>query len=70
MRKWIDDPDEWKEQTGYGKRVLVESFFSSFKRQFGNQVQNHDWDNIIAELRLKLSLYNLWVGLSPEAVNG
>jgi len=70
VRKWIDDPDEWKEQTGYGKRALVESFFSSFKRQFGNQVQNHDWDNIIAELKLKVSLYNLWVGLSPEAANG
>jgi len=66
VRKWIDDPEIWKDKTGYRKRAVVESFFSSFKRQFGNQVQSHDWNNIISELRLKISLYNLWVGLSPQ----
>lgn len=70
VKKWIYDSEGWRDTVGYGKRALVESFFSSFKRQFGNQVQNHDWDNIIAELKLKISLYNLWVGLSPERASG
>ena len=46
--------------------ALVESFFSSFKRQFGPYVQNRTWEHTVAELRLKLSLYNLWVSLSPD----
>lgn len=68
VRKWLDDPEGWKDKVGYGQRALVESFFSSFKRQFGSYVQNRSWEYIVAELRLKLSLYNLWVSLSPEAV--
>lgn len=56
-----------KDDVGYRKRSVVESFYSSFKRQFGEHVQNRNWTNIVEELYLKIWLYNLWVSLSPEA---
>jgi hypothetical protein len=43
----------------------VESFFSAFKRMFGEAVQSREWLRILPELRLKVWLYNLWVCPEP-----
>ena len=66
IREWRKDPQKWKERVGYKKRQAVESFFSSFKRQFGESAQSRTWMKIYQEMMLKVWLYNLWV--CPEAV--
>ncbi len=49
---------KWKEKVGYGKRWLVESFFSAFKRRFGEHVCSRRWKSVQNELKLKAMLYN------------
>jgi len=67
IRKWRVDPEKWRTEMGYGQRQIAESFFSSFKRMFGEAVQNRNWLRILQELRLKVWLYNLWVHPEPAA---
>ncbi len=50
----------WKARIGYGKRWLVESVFSAFKRMFGVHVMALKWENIVQEIRLKVIQYNKW----------
>jgi len=44
---------KYKEEIGYGKRNAVESFFSVFKRRFGEHVESRKWETIRAEIVLK-----------------
>lgn len=55
---------EWKQQIGYGQRNLVESVFSSFVAMFGKRLFCHKWEKMIQEIRMKMHIYNLMVGLS------
>ena len=49
---------KWKSRVGYGKRWLVESFFSAFKRVYGDYSSSRAWRNVKNEMTLKLLLYN------------
>ena len=53
----------WRDSVSYGHRWIMESIFSSFKRMFGEHVIAHKTKNMIKELELKISLYNLFVSI-------
>jgi hypothetical protein len=59
MKYW---QQKWKEKTGYGRRWLVEAFFSAFKRRFGEHACSRRWKSVCNELKLKAMLYNLLIG--------
>jgi hypothetical protein len=49
----------WKALKDYGKRWMVESAISSFKRAFGEHVTSVKWRYTVNELLLKASVYNM-----------
>jgi hypothetical protein len=55
------DFNKWKDSVSYGKRWVVESVFSSMKRMFGEYVSAIKFENMIKEIMLKASLYNLFI---------
>ena len=55
---------KWKESVGYGKRWLVEGFFSSFKRWFGEYVSSVRFENIRKELVFKVAIANMFLAMS------
>lgn len=57
----LEDLKRWKRRHGYGMRWMVETVFSSIKRTFGEHVLSIKWDNIVNELMLKASIYNLFI---------
>ena len=56
----LEDVKRWKRGHGYGMRWMAESAFSSIKRTFGEHVSSIKWNNIMNELMLKASIYNLF----------
>jgi hypothetical protein len=61
----LRDRERWKRRHGYGQRARVESAISSFKRTFGEHMTSVKWENMVNELLLKASVYNLFVGMNP-----
>ncbi len=57
----LDDLKQWKKMHGYGMRWMAESAFSSVKRAFGEYVSSIKWNNIVNEMMLKASIYNLFM---------
>ena len=57
----LDNLKRWKKIHGYGVRWMAESAFSSIKRMFGEYVYSAKWNNIVNELMLKASIYNLFM---------
>jgi Transposase DDE domain len=57
----LRDMKRWKKKHGYGMRWIAESAFSSIKRTFGEYVSSVKWNNIVNELLLKASIYNMFV---------
>ena len=55
---------KWKESVGYGRRWLVEGFFSSFKRWFGEYVSSVKFENIRKELVFKVAIANMFLAMS------
>ncbi|MGZ5491176.1 MAG: IS5 family transposase [Nitrososphaeraceae archaeon] len=55
------DFDKWKDSVSYGKRWIVESVFSSMKRMFGEYISAVKYPNMVKEIILKASLYNLFI---------
>ena len=55
---------DWKRTKGYGYRWMPESAFSSIKRVFGEYITSIKWDNIVKELLLKASIYNLFMSMN------
>ena len=55
---------EWKKEKGYGYRWMAESAFSSIKRAFGEHITSVKWKNIVNELLLKASIYNLFMAMN------
>lgn len=53
--------DVWREMFGYGDRLMVETFFSKFKREYGECVRARKKENIIQEVMLRCVVYNLIV---------
>ena len=66
VTEYLDDPEAWKRQHGYGERWMAETAFSSLKRMFGEHVSARKMENMVRELTLKASLYNLLIGLTPN----
>ncbi|MDQ7038995.1 MAG: IS5/IS1182 family transposase, partial [Aquificota bacterium] len=52
---------KWKEHMEYGKRWLVESFFSVFKRWFGEYVSGVRFENIRKEIVFKVAIVNMFL---------
>ncbi len=52
-------------ERGYGYRWMAESAFSSIKRVFGEHITSVKWRNIVNELLLKASIYNLFMAMNP-----
>ena len=69
---YLRDPSSWKEKVGYGKRWMVETFFSSFKRLFGEVVHAKKFERMVKEIEQKVWVYNLMIGLAsaPSTVGG
>ncbi len=49
---------KWKEAVEYGKRWYIESFFSAFKRWFGEYVISNKFENVKKELLFKVGIIN------------
>ena len=54
----------WKNSVHYGQRWIVESVFSCIKRMFGEYVTAIRFENMIKEIMLKASLYNLFQSIT------
>jgi hypothetical protein len=55
---------DWRLERGYGYRWMVESAFSSIKHVFGEYICAVKWPNIVSELLLKTSIYNLFMKMN------
>ena len=66
--EYLRDPEEWKRRVGYGRRWMAETAFSTFKRMFGEHVTARKYPNMVREMMLKASLYNLFMSLNPVPV--
>ena len=56
--------DGWRKEKGYGYRWMAESAFSCLKRTFGEYICAVKWPNIVKELLLKASIYNLFMKMN------
>jgi len=65
-QEYLRDPEVWKRSHGYGQRGIAESAFSSLKRTFGEYVSAKMMQNMANEIMLKASLYNLFIGFTPN----
>lgn len=63
--EYLRDPEAWKRRVSYGLRWMAETAFSAFKRLFGEHVMARQLPNMIREMLLKASLYNLFTSLNP-----
>ena len=55
---------EWRRERGYGHRWMAESAFSCLKRTFGEYICAVKWLNIVKELLLKASIYDLFMKMN------
>lgn len=55
----LSDFDRWKASVSYGHRWIAESVFSAMKRMFGEYVTARKYQNMVKEMFLKASLYNM-----------
>jgi transposase len=53
----------WKHSVSYEHRWIVETAFSSIKRMFGEHVTARKFPNMVKELILKVSLYNIFTSM-------
>src|SRR6476660_4410751 len=60
VRFQIKDYQKWKKKRKYGQRWMAETAFSSMKRMFGEYVSANKFHNMIKEMTIKVSLYNLF----------
>ena len=66
VEEQLGDPEAWKERVGYCRRWMAETAFSVFKRVFGEHVAARSFPNMVREMLLKASLYNLFMSLNPS----
>lgn len=52
--------DRWKKKRKYGHRWMAETAFSSIKRTYGEYISATKFKNMVKEMILKISLYNLF----------
>ena len=60
VRLQTKDLLKWKKKRKYGHRWMAETVFSSIKRIYGEYVSATKLQNMIKEMTLKVSLYNLF----------
>ena len=51
---------KWKKKRKYGHRWIAETAFSTLKRTFGEYVSATRFQNMVKEMMIKVSLYNLF----------
>jgi hypothetical protein len=51
---------KWKKKRKYGHRWIAETAFSTLKRTFGEHVSDTRFQNMVKEMMIKVSLYNLF----------
>jgi hypothetical protein len=51
---------KWKKKRKYGHRWMAETAFSTLKRTFGEYVSATKFSNMVKEMMIKVSLYNLF----------
>jgi hypothetical protein len=56
----LKDLKKWKNSVSYGYRWIAETVFSSMKRMFGEYVSARKYPNMVKEMILKASLYNIF----------
>lgn len=64
LRKQLGSQEAWRDEKEYGQRWQGESFYSSFKRRFGESVVSRSFYAMKREILRKLWVYNLLVQLS------
>ena len=50
----------WKRSVSYGHRWIAETAFSSIKRMFGEHVTARKFSNMVKEIFIKATLYNMF----------
>ncbi|MGC2599659.1 MAG: transposase [Nitrososphaeraceae archaeon] len=50
----------WKRSVSYGHRWMAETVFSSIKRMFGEHVTARKFSDMVKEILLKATLYNMF----------
>jgi hypothetical protein len=60
------DLEGWKEEKGYGDRWAVEGAYSCIKRTFGEYVSAKKFVNMAREMATKVSLYNMFMRMTPH----
>jgi len=60
------DFEGWKEEKHYGDRWAVEGAYSVIKRIFGEYVSAKKFVNMAKEMATKISLYNLFIQMTPH----
>jgi IS5 family transposase len=63
-RQQTRDLLKWKRKRRYGHRWMAETAFSSIKRMFGEHVSSTRFQNMVKEMMMKVSLYNLFTRLA------
>jgi hypothetical protein len=53
--------EKWKHSVSYGHRWAAKAVFSSMKRMLGEYVYSRKFPNMVKEMMLKASLYNMFV---------
>jgi hypothetical protein len=56
----LKDQLKWKKKKRYGRRWIAETVFSSIKRMFGEYTSATRFQNMVKEMMIKVSLYNLF----------
>jgi hypothetical protein len=51
---------KWKKKRKYGHRWMAETAFSTIKRMFGEYTSATRFQNMVKEMMIKVSLYNLF----------
>jgi len=64
IKGYIENKEKWKKENRYGQRWKSEGRFSVFKRIFGEWVFSKKEENQRKEVRLKISLMNLFASLT------
>lgn len=60
VRSQTRDLLKWKKKTKYGQRWIAETAFSCIKRTFGEHTSATKLQNMVKEIMMKVSLYNLF----------
>jgi len=65
VTEYLRNPEGWKKRVGYGLRWMAETAFSTIKRLFGEHATAKQFPNMVREMLLKATLYNLFTNLNP-----